>query len=280
MIATDTEIAYFMEMFETRHFTQAAVKLGVSQSALTQSISKLENKVDAQLFHRTKRGCLPTEAGKLFFKEAQRLREDWNQLTDAIQKNQRELSGKFRVGCHPSLGIYALPALFKLLHQRAPGIEILLVHDYARNLTEKVIAYELDLALVVNPVRQADLVLKKIFEDRIGIWQAKGKKNLPEQIFTDMKRMQVDELLGKRALDFRNWKITQTSSLELVHAMVKQGAGIGILPERVARAEETGLEFYDKTLPTSRDEIHVIHRSDCLKTNAGRLLLEVTRACF
>ena len=280
MIATETEITYFIEMFETKHFTHAAIRLGVSQSALTQSVSKLEGKIGALLFHRTKRGCLPTEAGKLFFKQAQILQQNWNDLTDSVKNHQRELGGKFRLGCHPSLGIYALPDLMKSLHQKAPGIEILLAHDYSRNLTEKVISYELDLALVVNPVKQRDLVLKKIIEDRICLWKAKYEAHPPQQIFTDMNRSQVQDLLGKRINEFRNWKIVETSSLELVHAMVVKGVGVGILPERVARPHETSLVLLDKTLPTPRDEIYVIHRSDTLKSAAGRLLIETARACF
>ena len=280
MIATETEITYFLEMFETRHFTHAAIRLGVSQSALTQSVSKLEGKIGASLFHRTKRGCLPTEAGKLFFNQAQILQQNWKDLTDSVKNQQRALSGKFRMGCHPSLGIYALPDFMKLLHKKAPGIEILLAHDYSRKLTEKVISYELDLALVVNPVKQRDLVLKKIVEDRICIWKSKHEPHPPQQLFTDMNRSEVHELLGRRSKDFTNWKIIETSSLELVHAMVNKGVGVGILPERVARPLETGLVLYDKSLPTPLDEIFVIHRSDTLKSAAGRLLIETARACF
>ena len=280
MIATETEISYFLELYTIRQFTHAAMKLRVSQSALTQSISKLESKVGAPLFYRTKKGCTPTPSGELFYQHAQQLLENWRQLTKTIQLKQQSVSGRFRLGCHSSLAIYALPGLLKQLGKKAPGIEVALIHDYSKNLIEKIISYELDLALVVNPPKHNDLVLNKIYGDRICVWKSKAVKEPPKEIFTDMTRAEVQKFFGKRYAHFKDWKITESTSLELVRGLVAEGVGVGILPERVAKAEETNLELFDKSLPTYADEIFVIHRYDTLKSRAGSLLRDVARGSF
>jgi len=277
MIASETEIAYFMELYELRHFTRAATKLRVSQSALTQSISKLEGKIGAILFYRSKKGCTPTPSGEVFFQEAQQLLENWTRLLSSVSHRQQALSGNFRVGCHPSLGVYALPRFLRVLSRKAPEIEISLVHDFSRNLSEKVIAHELDLAIVVNPVRHADLILHPISEDRICLWKAKATKSPPKRIFTDMSRAEVQSFLGKHAARFRDWRVVESTSLELIRALVSEGLGVGVLPERVASVDAKKLELMDESAPTLRDEVHVIYRSDALKTNSGRVLREVAR---
>ena len=277
MIPTETEITYFLEMYATRHFTQAALKLRVTQSALTQSILKLEEKVQAPLFYRSKKGCTPTKSGDIFHRKAQELLEHWTLMTKSIRHDQDSLTGKFRLGCHASLGIHALPPFFKGLSERAPAIEITLTHDYSRILCERILAHELDYAFVVNPVRHNDLVLYKLYEDRICLWKSKSVSKVPQQIFTDMSVAEVRQLLGKNFARFQDYKITETTSLELVRALTAEGLGIGIIPERVAQAGVRPLELFDKTLPTPRDEIYGIHRSDTLKTEAGKVIREVAK---
>ena len=257
-----------------------SILIALSQTLGEINSSQLEIKVGAQLFFRSKKGCTPTSAGELFRRQAEQLLENWNHLSKSIRQDQEALTGKFRVGCHPSLGVYALPAFLKSLAKKAPEIEIVLAHDFSRNLSEKIISYELDLALVVNPVKQNDLVLNKIFEDRICLWKSKTNEAPSRQIFTDMNRTEVRAFFGKKYAHFENWKVTESTSLELVRALVIEGVGIGILPERVAKAGKVHLELYDKTLPTPRDEIYVIHRSDTLKSQAGRVLRDIARTCF
>ena len=57
-------LAMFMVVAEERSFTRAAVKLGLSQSALSHSISRLEAKLGLRLLTRTTRSVAPTDAGE------------------------------------------------------------------------------------------------------------------------------------------------------------------------------------------------------------------------
>jgi DNA-binding transcriptional LysR family regulator len=57
-------LAMFIAVAEERSFTRAAAKLGVSQSALSHSIRRLEQRLDLRLLTRTTRSVAPTEAGE------------------------------------------------------------------------------------------------------------------------------------------------------------------------------------------------------------------------
>jgi LysR family hydrogen peroxide-inducible transcriptional activator len=122
MIATSTEIEYFVEVFQTRHVSKAAIRLGVTQPTLTLSLQKLEEKVGAKLFHRTKQGVVPTEQGSLLYRKSLALLENWNEIHKGIQQSKNEIFGHFKLGCHQSVGAYTLPKLFEQLHKFAPGI--------------------------------------------------------------------------------------------------------------------------------------------------------------
>jgi DNA-binding transcriptional LysR family regulator len=277
MIPTETEITNFLEVYSTNHFTRAAVKLGIAQPSLTQSILRLEEKLGAELFHRTKQGCVPTRAAQTLYDKATHLQEIWQDIGTKINDSHQALSGIFRIGCHQSVGVYTLPIFFSQLSKTAPEIEILLHHDWSRKIAEKIIHYELDLGFVVNPVRNPNLILKKLGTDRVGFWRAKGKR--PEKrIFADANLSQVQELLGKKNRDsFKDYQIVETESLEIIRTLIASGAGIGILPERIAKLGDVPLELVDATLPTVQDEIYAVYRMDTLKSVAGKAIVNAAK---
>jgi LysR family transcriptional regulator, cell division regulator len=276
MIPSPTEIEHFIEIYHTRHISKAAMKLGITQPTLTQSLKRLEEKLQTPLFHRTKQGVIPTSHASLFYSRAKTLHECWHEIQSGIHSSQNEIEGTFVVGCHQSVAAYTLPTLLNHLAQEAPKLNIQLVHDFSRKITERVVSYEMDIGYVVNPPRHPDLVLKKIGNDKVMFWKKKGTHAIPKRIFADRSRAQSDDLLGKTLHShFRGWSVISTSSLELIRTMVNRGLGIGILPERVARADDTDLVIYDKQLPTRPDEIYLAYRREVLSSKAGRELLRL-----
>lgn len=276
MIPSETEIHYFLEIYQTLHISKAALRLGITQPTLTQSLQKLEEKLDTKLFYRTKQGVVPTSSATVFYGQAQRLKECWKEIQEKVFVSTSEVEGVFTVGCHQSVAQYTAPSLLRNLQREAPKLRIHFLHDSSRRITEKVVSYEVDIGYVVNPTKHLDLVLKKLGDDRVTFWQKKGATALPKRIFADGQREQVEELLGKTyQKHFREWKIVQSTSLEVVRTLVSQGLGIGILPERVARAENRNLEIYDRNLPFRHDEIFLAYRREVLSSKAGKELIRL-----
>lgn len=276
MLATSTEIEYFVEVYQTRHISKAAIRLGVTQPTLTLSLQKLEEKLGAKLFYRTKQGVVPTEQGSIFYRKSHSLLECWAEAQNGIYRSTSEIYGRFKVGCHQSVGAYVLPKLFENLHADAPGIEVELIHDFSRKITESIVSYSIDLGFVVNPYRHPDLVLKKLGDDRGLFWKRRIKGLIPKRIFADKNLNQMQEILGKtHAREFKGWSLVSTSSLELIRTLTLKGQGIGILPERVAKADGSDLVAYDLSLPVYEDKIFLAYRKDVLSTKAGRELIRL-----
>jgi DNA-binding transcriptional LysR family regulator len=276
MIATPTEIQYFLEIYRTRHLSRAALRLGITQPTLSQSLQKLEGKLKTSLFLRTKQGVIPTASATVFYGRAKQLRDCWAEVQDGVFAQANEVAGTFIVGCHQSVAAFAAPPLLRSLAREAPGISVNFLHDMSRKITERVVSYEVDIGYVVNPAKHPDLVFKKIGGDRVTFWSKRGAKNLPKRIFADSQRAQVEDLLGKTfRRHFSDWQLVQSSSLEVVRTLTAQGLGVGILPERVAHAESNELEIYDEQFPSRPDEIYLAYRKEMLTSRAGRELLRL-----
>ncbi len=76
----DSRLKVFIAVFEERSFTIAARKMGITQGAVSQCISDLEDKVGARLFERDRSGVSPTAEGETFRLFAKRIISDYEKL--------------------------------------------------------------------------------------------------------------------------------------------------------------------------------------------------------
>lgn len=118
------DLLYFVTVARERSFTRAAAKLGVTQSALSQAISALEERMQIRLLTRTTRSVSPTSAGeRLLLAVGNRIDEieaELNILTELRDKP----AGTVRITCGPNvLHSTLLPKLTPLLHEY-PDINI------------------------------------------------------------------------------------------------------------------------------------------------------------
>lgn len=124
------DLAAFAAVAKERSFTRAAAKLGVSQSALSQTIRALEERIGLRLLTRTTRSVAPTEAGdRLLRTVAPRFEEIEAQLS-ALSELRAKPAGTVRItaGEHPAVSILQ-PALKRFLPDH-PDITVEIIIDY------------------------------------------------------------------------------------------------------------------------------------------------------
>ncbi len=124
------DLAAFAVVARERSFTRAAAKIGVSQSALSQTIRALEDRLGLRLLTRTTRSVAPTVAGeRLLQTVAPRFQEIESQLA-ALSELRDKPAGTVRItaGEHPAVSILQ-PALKRLLPDH-PDIQVEIIVDY------------------------------------------------------------------------------------------------------------------------------------------------------
>jgi len=155
-----SDIMAFLAVARERSFTRAAAKLGVSQSALSHTMRRLEAKLGIRLLTRTTRSLSPTEAGDRLL---ERLGPHFEQIQtelDQITELRDKPAGTIRItaGEHPACTVL-WPTLSKFL-PRYPDIKVEVVIDYG--LTD-IVAQRYDAG-----VRLGEQVAKDMIAVRIG----------------------------------------------------------------------------------------------------------------
>lgn len=265
------EVGYFLECARQENLTRAAERLGLSQPALTMALKRLEGEVGAELFHRSKKGIRLTKAGQKFQQEAKLLEDHWKRLKLSLRESETSLSGSYSIGCHPSVALYSLPQTLPKLLADFP-LTLDLQHDLSRKITEGVISGNLDIAIVVNPVRHPDLVIRPLCKDTVKFWKSKENTATNQHnpvLLCQPDLAQTQALLRKTKFDFSR-QVT-SNSLEVLASLAEAGAGVAILPSRVARHWKK-LQALD--LPGFQDEISLLYRVENRKNSAFRVLAE------
>ena len=154
------DIAAFIAVARARSFTRAAAQLGVSQSALSQTVRGLEATLGLRLLTRTTRSVSPTEAGARLLEAAGQRIEEIEAALASLSALRDKPSGTIRITTHDHAARAALlPALAKLLPDH-PDITVEIVIDYG--LTD-IAADGFDAG-----IRTGEMVAKDMIAVRIG----------------------------------------------------------------------------------------------------------------
>jgi DNA-binding transcriptional LysR family regulator len=124
------ELAAFAAVAKERSFTRAGAKLGVSPSALSQTIKGLEGRLGVRLLTRTTRSVAPTEAGDRLLQTVAPRFEEIEQALAALADMRERPAGTIRItaGEHAARSVLQ-PGLAKLLPDY-PDIRVEIVVDY------------------------------------------------------------------------------------------------------------------------------------------------------
>ena len=123
----DRRLTHVIAVARHGSFTRAAAETGITQSGITKSIADLERELGYQLFHRTARGALQTEAGRDFAARAARLLEDMQALLTGDREGSDPYAVPLRIGVCPASLEWLLATPLTTLLKRHPGLRFELV---------------------------------------------------------------------------------------------------------------------------------------------------------
>jgi DNA-binding transcriptional LysR family regulator len=155
-----SDLLAFLAVARERSFTRAAAKLGISQSALSQIIRGLEQRLGVQLLSRTTRSVAPTQAGERLFQNIGPRFDEMDGELAALSELREKPAGTVRVtAIEYAADTILLPALEKLL-PKYPDIKVEVITDYG--LTN-IVAERYDAG-----IRLGEQVAKDMIAVRVG----------------------------------------------------------------------------------------------------------------
>ena len=125
-----TDMLAFATVAEEGSFTKAAARVGVSQSALSQIVRRLEDRMDVHLLARTTRSVAPTAAGEQLMQRILPLLRGVEEGLEELSEHRDKPSGSIRITTVEHAAKTALvPALSRFLPEY-PDITVEIIVDY------------------------------------------------------------------------------------------------------------------------------------------------------
>ena len=154
------DLLAFLAVARERNFTRAAAKLGMTQSALSQIIRNLEERLGVRLLNRTTRSVTPTQAGERLFQSVGPKFTEMDADLAVLSELREKPAGTVRLtATEYAASEILLPAMRKLL-PKYPDINVEVVIDYG--LTN-IVAQQVDAG-----IRPGELVAKDMIAVRLS----------------------------------------------------------------------------------------------------------------
>lgn len=153
-------LRYFVAVAEELHFGRAAVRLRITQPALSRQIRSLEAELGIELLRRTKRTVELTEAGAIFLVE---VRKALQQVESAIHRAQQVARGEIgclRIAFAPSAMHTVLPKILKQFRDRYPNVKLELTELCTLDQVDRLQTDIIDVGFLHPPI---DVSVLKLF---------------------------------------------------------------------------------------------------------------------
>lgn len=255
------QLRHFLAVVQWESFSKAAEEIGLSQSALSRSILRLEEQIGRQLLDRQSRKVVPTDAGRILETRAR-------ELVGRIEDVQAELSddgqhGTIRIGAIPTIAPYFLPAYLRKFQNELPEAKVIVQEETTSQLIRKVHDGEVDVAIAALPIDSKYLQIEELFEEElqlvVSIHDPLAKKQTLR--WSDLEQrpfilMGEAHCLTTNVVSFCHQKnifplsIERTSQLAMLQELVSLQHGVSLIPAMAANLDTNPERTYRTIIGT------------------------------
>ena len=285
------QLAYFVAVAETRHFTHAAERMRVAQPSLSQQVRALERDVGTSLFHRIRGNVTLTEAGETLLPIARRILAETETAYRAIRELDELGRGRVRLGATPSLCTGLLPTMLATFRRDYPGIELVIRESGSRDLQAELSDGTLDLAIIVDSRLHDDQLLSTspLLAEQLVVISAKGSpapangprmpiralKDRPLVMFRRGYDLRDATVAACRAEGFEPTFAIEGGEMDAVLEFVGAGIGLAVVPSTVVGDRFRTTRFNPPGLTRT---VQLAYRRDVEPTRAVRALRDAIMA--
>ncbi|MFF5994052.1 LysR family transcriptional regulator [Lysinibacillus sp. KU-BSD001] len=240
-MATIVQYEIFKVLVETKSFSKTAIKLNMTQSAVSHAIKSLEKEWGLLLFHRNTNYVRLTSDGQQLLHSILQILHWQEQLTNELSTIKNVMGGTIKIGVLPSIEMNWLPSILKYFHAHYPDVELQVYQSNYDQLEDWVLDETIDLAFSIQPSK-TNFDFKKIQDDELLciLPASHPLGNQPSIRLTQLKNEQW--VMPKKSIDRNVNSLIYSNHLhptimyesDLDHAllaMVEQGVGITIMPK-------------------------------------------------
>jgi len=236
----------FAEVAKQRSFTGAAKKLGLSKSAISQQVKRLESELSMQLLSRNTRGVVLTQLGETLLLRSELLSEQLANAMSDVQKIKSQPSGQFRMSVPPFFERNTIVPAIRQLCLEYPLIEPELI---ITSKWQDLIEHELDVAIFGGRLKDSNYKAQPIckvkdifcatanYLQRHGTPQTLKELQQHKYIASNWQKGQITLISAQQKTEqyLLLEHCAQTNNLPTLLEMTLADMGIALIPEFVSK---------------------------------------------
>jgi DNA-binding transcriptional LysR family regulator len=245
------QLRAFVAIAETGTFTAGALRVHVTQAAISMQIRQLESEIGARVFVRAPRHVILTEAGEQLLRRARHILREHDAAIDEIAELAGAERGRLRIGSASAMVLTEqLPAILKDLRKQHPAADISVSSGTSEVLVDQILAGEVDIAFVSLPVDVRGIKTERLSDDQL-VAIASPRHRLAKQKTISAYTLAGERLIlgerggnTRRLIDqfFAQAGVTIRVAMELsrqqaIRRMVEEDMGVGIVPLQSVKEE-------------------------------------------
>jgi DNA-binding transcriptional LysR family regulator len=283
-------LRYFVEVVQQQSFTAAAERMFVTQPTISKMIKTLEDEVGSPLLARGARPMRLTDAGHIVFQRGLDVLAAQARLEEELADLGTLGRGELTIGIPPLGGALFTPAI-AAFKQRYPRVELKLFEQGARAIEAALMAGELELGGVLEPVDTRVFDVLPMVRAPLWLVSRRGARwdhvdavplhdlsNEPVVFYSETLALHDAVLDLCRQNGFTPSIMSRCGQWDLMAALVHAGVGIALLPEPYCRRLDTA-QFTCRPMiePEFIWAIAVGWRKDAYLSHAARAWLALAR---
>lgn len=234
------DIPVYVTVVKLKGITAAADALAMPKSSVSRTITRLEEALQLRLLERNSRSVRLTQDGEVFFRHCQQILDQVEETDAFVSGLHKQPGGKLVVALPMAFGRTLIAPHIAAFHRQYPDIQLELIISSHKI---DIVAEQVDLALVIGPLPDSDLIAKPLLESPL-IWITS-----PDYLQAQSDEIAVDQLASHIQIcetrygspKFNITCANRQYSLDLSHAnlvndslvvrdAVCSGAGVSMVP--------------------------------------------------
>lgn len=245
-----SQLEVLVAIVETGSLTEAGEVVGLTQSAVSYSLSRLEAELGVTLLQRGRQGVAVTQIGEDVLHHARSILAQVDVIRQKAARERGLAVGKLRMGCVPSVDARLLTGIIRDFQVRYPDVEVVLFEGTPQELLDWLDTQVIDVATVMS--HEAFPVAVPLVQNEIKIIVAEDHP-LAAHSEAPFTALAHETLLVPRAeydmiarfAGFENITLPrlrhEVSARSTIFAMVRENMGVSMAPEMLIDAQGEGI---------------------------------------
>ncbi|WP_050477505.1 LysR family transcriptional regulator [Herbaspirillum rhizosphaerae] len=295
MLFNERRLQIFVKLAESHHMPTVANALGITQPAVSASISDLETSLGATLFQRTPKGMLLTEAGALLLFRAKRALAELRHAEADISALKGTTQGRVVVGALPLSRTTILPRAIASVIAAHPQLRITTIEGPFDSLAARLRAGDIDFILgALRPPEYAnDLHGEPLLEDKMSVIVRRGHPLTQKSKVTLDDLMRAQWILSGKGTPARTLfelsmsrkdtpaptEVVETSDLAILRGLLLHSDMVTAISAQQLEYEihSNALQVLDFDLPRTSRTIGITQREESHPSPGAVVLMDAIR---